>query len=492
MSIEDIDYLYKNSVKDNAVIFVDSSKRDKLTFPDPNSYTITFDEPFKYVYGIEILDASIPRSMYQIDENNNKLEVVIGDATQQNASISSNYNSSNTALKKITLNFDPQDLELDDLANKLTDLLKSNPLSTNNDKSIFVRTVSSPSSEISKLIFYSGIEPDSDGVILDSTVFYILGATSTLTDNLGFSENAIDNNRGSNSTIHDYNRITETEARVLYEISQSDWDSYTTEQKNFYINNTFKSGDNNIGDLNKYNLGKNPSLESPDYDNEFPDLDNINNNNNNNVHRIQTPGIVNLVGERFITLRSDTIEKHLSSFYSGSNSIGIGLFKLGFSGYVDARFDFSSVKYKDLHPIGKLSSIDLRFERIDGELYNFRGLNHHMLISIKYLVPYKKPEKFDYTLNTNYNPDLLEYKRTQYEKDDNSDEEINELANNFKKNFLEKEKEYEYSSDEDLEYVDERNELSDSESSIDESSDYDSNDDNNHNLTPYNRFYKYS
>ena len=115
-----------------------------------------------------------------------------------------------------------------------------------------------------------------------------------------------------------------------------------------------------------------------------------------------------------------------------------------------------------------------------------------MLISIKYLVPYKKPEKFDYTLNTNYNPDLLEYRRTQYEKDDNSDEEINELANNFKKNFLEKEKEYEYSSDEDLEYVDERNELSDSESSIDDSSDYDSDDDNNHNLTPYNRFYKYS
>lgn len=487
MSIEDIDYLYKNSVKDNAVIFVDSSKRDKLTYPDPNSYTINFDEPFKYVYGIEILDASIPRAMYQIDENNNKLVVVIGDATQSNVSISNNSNS-DTVLKKITLNFDPQDLELDDLANDLTDLLKSNQ-NTNNDISIVVRTVSSPSSEISKLMFYSRDEPTEStipGVIDNTKIFYILGATSTLTDNLGFSENAIDNNRGSNSTIHDYNTITESEAKVLYEISDSDWNSYTTEQKNFYINNTFKSGNDNIGDVNKYNLGKNPSLDPSIYDNEFPDLDNI--------HRIQTPGLVNLVGERFITLRSNTIEKHLSSFYSGSNSIGIGLFKLGFSGYVDARFDFSSVKYKDLHPIGKLSSIDLRFERIDGELYNFRGLNHHMLISIKYLVPYKKPENFDYTLNTNYNPDLLEYKRTQYEKDDNSEDEISELSNNFKKNFLEKEKEYEYSSDEDLEYVDERNDLSDSESSIDDesSSDDSSYDDNNHNLTPYNRFYKSS
>ena len=610
MSIEDIDYLYKNSIKDNAVIFVDSSKRDKLTYPDPNSYTINFDEPFKYVYGIEILDASIPRAMYQIDENNNKLVVVIGDATfesitqldhltndkifkHQNdeevdsnsdgrylnnklelyvdgmsssqtitandvlaidytdsndssnngkyiGTVSSNidiingvkktitfnkalmrigdgrslpnsdvgdtfkvlgkYNkltlgdssSSATELKKITVNFDPQDLELDDLASGLTGKLEGN--NNNNDVSIFVRPVSSPSSEISKLMFYSGDEPDIAGYIANTKtkIFYILGAISTLTDNLGFSENAIDNNRGSNSTVHDYNRITETEAKVLYEITDSDWNSYTTEQKNFYINNTFKSGDNNIGDVNKYNLGKNPSFKPPEYDNEFPDLD------TNNIHRIQTPGIVNLVGERFITLRSDAIEQHLSSFYSGSNSIGIGLFKLGFSGYVDARFDFSSVKYKDLHPIGKLSSIDLRFERIDGELYNFRGLNHHMLISIKYLVPYKKPENFDYTLNTNYNPDLLEYKRTQYEKDDNSEDEINELANNFKKNFLEKEKEYEYSSDEDLEYVDVRNDITDSESSIDESSDDDSDDDNNnhnnhnnHNLTPYNRFYKY-
>jgi len=417
-----------------------------------------------------------------------------------------NSSSSATELKKITVNFDPQDLELDDLASDLTGKLKGkNDNTNNNDVSIFVRPVSSPSSEISKLMFYSGDEPEPDTSGLIPTnktkIFYILGATSTLTDNLGFSENAIDNNRGSNSTVHDYNRITETEAKVLYEITDSDWNSYTTEQKNFYINNTFKSGDNNIGDVNKYNLGKNPSLKPPVYDELFPNL------NSNSIHRIQTPGIVNLVGERFITLRSDAIEQYLSSFYSGSNSIGIGLFKLGFSGYVDARFDFSSVKYKDLHPIGKLSSIDLRFERIDGELYNFRGLNHHMLISIKYLVPYKKPENFDYTLNTNYNPDLLEYKRTQYEKDDNSEDEINELANNFKKNFLEKEKEYEYSSDEDLDYVDIRNDITDSESSIDsdDSSDDDSSDDdddndndtelynlNNPNITPYNRFYKYS
>ena len=80
MSIEDVNYLYKNSLKDNAIIFIESSKRDKNTYPTPSEYTITFDNPFKYVYGVEILDASIPRTMYQIDKTNNNLKIVLGDA----------------------------------------------------------------------------------------------------------------------------------------------------------------------------------------------------------------------------------------------------------------------------------------------------------------------------------------------------------------------------------------------------------------------------
>ena len=530
MSIEDIDYLYKNSIKDNAVIFVDSSKRDKLTYPDPNSYTINFDEPFKYVYGIEILDASIPRAMYQIDENNNKLEFFIGDANTNDT----NYDSNNCRIKSIEIA--PQDLDLDDLVKKINDEIKE-------DVTVKIKplSVSSPSSEISKIFFFSYNSISDVGVVSQSSsIFYILAWRSSMKEVLGFDENAV-------SSHNDYNKITLNEVKFIYwKIENIDndespkwvelenvakelyWNSLTqqTQQQEQHnketylntwydgksdddkirvvipnyqtiINGTFKSGTDK-GDLGKYDLIDGNSITNPN-------IVHVDNSSSSGLHRIQTPGIVNLVGERFITLRSDAIEQHLSSFYSGSNSIGIGLFKLGFSGYVDARFDFSSVKYKDLHPIGKLSSIDFRFERIDGELYNFRGLNHHMLISIKYLVPYKKPENFDYTLNTNYNPDLLEYKRTQYEKDDNSEDEINELANNFKKNFLEKEKEYEYSSDEDLDYVDIRNDITDSESSIDsdDSSNDDSSDDdddndtelynlNNPNITPYNRFYKYS
>ena len=73
MSIEDIEYLYKNSVKENIIIKIDSKKRDKNIYPKPNKYKLNFEKPFKYVYGIDILDVSLPRTQYQIDKHNNEL-----------------------------------------------------------------------------------------------------------------------------------------------------------------------------------------------------------------------------------------------------------------------------------------------------------------------------------------------------------------------------------------------------------------------------------
>ena len=55
---------------------------------------------------------------------------------------------------------------------------------------------------------------------------------------------------------------------------------------------------------------------------------------------------------------------------------------IGVSGYVDSRFDFINVKYIDFHPIGKLTSIDFRFETLDDTLYDFKGVNHHFLLNI--------------------------------------------------------------------------------------------------------------
>ena len=75
MSVEDIDYLVDNSVQDNFILYIDSASRNRSAYPHPNEYVVAFDEPFKFVYGIDILDASIPSTMYNVDTNNNTLRL---------------------------------------------------------------------------------------------------------------------------------------------------------------------------------------------------------------------------------------------------------------------------------------------------------------------------------------------------------------------------------------------------------------------------------
>jgi len=81
MSIEDIDYLKKNSIKESFLFIVDSKDRDYLRFPDPNYYTIKVNTPFKNVIGIEVIDYSIPRTMYSLDVYNNNLFIYIANSS---------------------------------------------------------------------------------------------------------------------------------------------------------------------------------------------------------------------------------------------------------------------------------------------------------------------------------------------------------------------------------------------------------------------------
>ena len=71
MSIEDIIQLKKNSIKQTYICLIDSKNRDFDLYPDPNNYVVNFDVPIKNVIGFDIIDTSIPRTMYSIDKYNN-------------------------------------------------------------------------------------------------------------------------------------------------------------------------------------------------------------------------------------------------------------------------------------------------------------------------------------------------------------------------------------------------------------------------------------
>ena len=370
MSIEDVDYLYKNSIKESSIVLIDSSKRNKNIYHSPNSYTIDFNEPFKYVYGIEVIDSSVPRTMYIIDSNNDTLVF---------------WTSPSRGEESITI--DHRDYTLDDLISEINVKLSESSNSTEL-KAIQAYPLTIPSGDASKIFFSNS----KTGTSTNGDIFYILAFKSNMAETIGLDENTISNSA-------DYNKITSND--FIFNSISFALDNINTYGMDNIINRTFKSGIGK-GDDGKYEIAS-----------SFSDKQNI-----------QMPGLVNLLGDRYVKLRSNTIEQHLHNSISNSkNALGLGLFKLGVSGYVDSRFDFINVKYRDFHPIGKLTSIDFRFETLDDTLYDFKGVNHHFLLNIKFYTPIQKREQVDYVLNPNYNPNLIEYKKLQYEKYD-SDENV--------------------------------------------------------------------
>jgi hypothetical protein len=73
MPLEDVDYLLDNSEQQSMLLLIDSATRDIDKYPSASSYTIDLDQPVKNVFGVEILDATVPVSQYNVNKHNNSL-----------------------------------------------------------------------------------------------------------------------------------------------------------------------------------------------------------------------------------------------------------------------------------------------------------------------------------------------------------------------------------------------------------------------------------
>ena len=125
-----------------------------------------------------------------------------------------------------------------------------------------------------------------------------------------------------------------------------------------------------------------------------------------------SPGIINLTGVRYVTLRCKEIEEHIETQGKyGPFSTGIGVFKLQSSNnVVQVRADYVNLVRKAFHPIGRLLRMTIRFELSDGSLYDFKGVNNQLLISVKYYAPVA-PENLNFRslLNPDYNYDFQRF-----------------------------------------------------------------------------------
>lgn len=77
MEAVDVNFIRDKCKTDTVVVLADSRLRDRSKYPEPSEYAVTLNEPIRLVYGMSVLDASIPYSMYNMGRTTNRLSYVM-------------------------------------------------------------------------------------------------------------------------------------------------------------------------------------------------------------------------------------------------------------------------------------------------------------------------------------------------------------------------------------------------------------------------------
>ena len=461
-----------NGEIETKVIFVDSAQRDKLAYPDPALYTINFDEPMKSVVGVDVLDAVIPSTLYVVDEHNRDfLLYVVGITSsprhQRAINQMSNYlkwllqlerpghdmmapaSKSSVASVLLRGQVSVQDERWGDTVDShLADV----PGGPENDRIIGVRVIDTykarggtppvgvtvitlmqneywiPNaigwgSERHMFDFVDGralmivvskrAAPSSGFPIVCQRLRFPVGNYSTVSSIIAAAANG--------GGTDDAATTTGTPAGSAYIQSQSDnadrllklrvntkpWCDLLSAQRCLLAIDT-SCGMSPVLGFSHYDFATGRfrcagrTFITNQVDGALPTL------------RFDGPGLVNMTGERYVILRCPEVEAGMYSAgaSSGRSGTGLGLFRLSQPGVLgEQRQDYITVVKRPFHPLGKVDKLTLRFERGTGAgaLYDFKGVDHLLVLSIKLLIA-KMPDNQAYSqLNPNYNPDYMKY-----------------------------------------------------------------------------------
>jgi hypothetical protein len=545
MTIEDVDFLKKNGKKQNYTFLIDSNNRDKLKYSEPNNYVVNFDTPFLNVIGFEIIEASVPRTLYNVDTSNNMISFFIYDSTFNINNISNYY------YKQCYI--DPGDYTIQTLIPMLNSVLYMN-LNNNlssNQANIIVSTLSNPPDTTNLLQFYSAYSfiidmknstiaetlgfstfmqlSETNKIIdinnLDKSMYYFNNNNNTITkrydtilypknnyntsnnyqlyhsvddETITFPESTNDIFTGPRGVVNTlplggsyvsqsfsnlynakFNKIqiaASSSTGILSVNQQINWSLYsglppfnnTRLLGSNVINIDYTDGAYSTSQFNSINLdiglysivfsenSPDPKNISKIYYNDYPiretslissyqlctsstsnfSSSNIIDKNNIhfeaslilttelNYHRLIAPGVFTLIGEKYMLLRCPEIEQnsYRSLAYSQNLCMGLAKFRLGVTGYSENQLDYK-VPFREFHPIGKLSKLTLSFQKQDGSLYDFKGINHTIVAAIYYYEVLQKQEFKNSILNPNYMPDVVNYLYKQEEQDIDSDDQ---------------------------------------------------------------------
>lgn len=431
--MEDVEFLRKQAKEESYLFVVDSAKRDKSAYPTPSEYTIQFNAPFKNVIGMELLDASIPRSEYLVDTWCNTLVYAVNNGP------------------KLTMTVPAGDYNLLQLCEKMSELLLG----------VSAEPVSAPYAQTSRLRFISSLpftlylnestmRRQLGFAGTEKTVSSALAADATTTRAFqgpfpGFDivrvqpgtvirQAFVPTETGTAFSVVVYLDQT-TSSAVTVSIVDDAGTSYGTAtivpgaQSEARVSNASSplvAGTEyflvltSVGGADVYtNLPADTmayadqasSTAGPWTATEFAVACEV--FTGVDRYELESTHLVDLTGVRYVMVRCPEIETYLyrerayEPLYAG-----LGMVKLGTNGVREQRFDFVSFPARTLvTPLGKLSSITIRLEKPDGTVYNSRGIDHALVMVIRYYSGIKaesNPEQ-QRILNPSYSPHTQEY-----------------------------------------------------------------------------------
>ena len=134
-------------------------------------------------------------------------------------------------------------------------------------------------------------------------------------------------------------------------------------------------------------------------------------------HAVISPGVVNLSGPRYVNIRCPEIESHMyRDRVTERTNAGLGMVKLRGTGFREQRYDFVSFPPRRFHPIDKLSRLTFVLTRPDGTLYDSNGVDHTLLLGLKYKVP-PASTAVPRLLNPSYDPEFSTFLSSRLRRD---------------------------------------------------------------------------
>ena len=523
--MDDVQYLLKSAKEESYLFVVDSRMRDTAVHPTPSEYEISFSSPFRNVFGLDLVDASVARTEYIVESNSNTLEYIMnvpvsmtgatGRAWNLGEWASAAVDDSGARTPKRAVELDPGDYNLPQFVDHLNAKF-AEVAAANGEPPIKCAPLTTPS-EISNRIVFSCQAP-----------FTFIMATSSLRHTLGFgnpvsaAEAATNayrlipgwsvNLTGGASDVFlstasgaitadidpspatlgpmpmgdgvGYERVYGVRILRQYFVAQTTGPGtqvlayvYTAPDAPYLAVRIARESDDQVvasgvlssaaedpnspyvpascemtavpGQLVVQGVGYYVEFEAVDGDDpeafvgvyynadnlpqgpRYMTVDGMTVHEGENLcvdvvcgsfgYSMTSPGLVNLSGPRYVNIRCPDIESHL--FRDRVNEavhVGLGMLKLSGYGFREQRFDFVNFPPRRFHPIGRLTKLRFRLERPDGTVYDSHGVDHTLLLVVRY---YSMPSKDDdpevtgsraSRLNPDYTPDLRQYMIQQH------------------------------------------------------------------------------